>query len=290
MICLVGEQQIPNYLPIKCFSSQIDEILLVYSEKTKERAKKLKGLLERNSYSVDFIKVNAYDYRRIFEKIGEKVSQRDKEFIVNFTGGTKIMSLAAFDLARELKDFLAIYLKSEKEFVMYEFAFKDGAISKIRTQPVRETVSLDEYLEMYLGRDYKITGFSKGKGGRFEKAVTDILRNECDEVKAGIKYGGIIDIDLAIRKANIVGIAEVKSGRNACKKRALEQLNTATDRAFLGIYIKKFLIVDRDDCSKNIKDLAEARSIKIIYLPSFQRDHKISDCDKERLIDEVRTW
>lgn len=126
--------------------------------------------------------------------------------------------------------------------------------------------------------------------GRFKEAVTDIFRNECDEVKAGIKYGGIIDIDLAIRKANIVGIAEVKSGRNACKKRALEQLNTATDRAFLGIYIKKFLIVDRDDCSKNIKDLAEARSIKIIYLPSFQRDHKISDYDRRKLIDEVRTW
>jgi len=84
------------------------------------------------------------------------------------------------------------------------------------------------------------------EGGKFEEAVTDILRNECDEVKARIKYGGIIDIDLAIRKANIVGIAEVKSGRNPCKKRALEQLNTATDRAFLGMYIKKFLIVDRE--------------------------------------------
>jgi len=55
---------------------------------------------------------------------------------------------------------------------------------------------------------------------------------------------------LELQKLNLV-VTLVKNG-------ALEQLNTATDRAFLGIvYQKSFLLLIENDCSKNIKDLAK---------------------------------
>ena len=141
---------------------------------------------------------------------------------------------------------------------------------------------------MYLG-DYQITGFAKTREGAFEKAVHDVLQTHVDEVLAGVKKGGALDIDLVIRCGNRVGIAEVKTGEKARKKVGIDQLNTAGGREFLGTYTKKFLIVDMPwDTLSNLRELAQARDITVIEVPSYGMTGAISNTDQRTLARTVQ--
>ena len=54
--------------------------------------------------------------------------------------------------------------------------------------------------------------------------------------------------------------------------------------------MKKFLIVDSSwDDLTNLKELAEARNIILIELPSFRENGKLSVEDKEKLIKKIRS-
>jgi hypothetical protein len=112
-----------------------------------------------------------------------------------------------------------------------------------------------------------------------------------DEIVAGVKLGGALDIDLVLRCGNQVGIAEVKTGRKSRSKEGINQLNTAGGRAFLGIYTRKILIVDTvwDATCSNLRELAEARNVQVVELPSYLQTGALSDYDRQRLTSAVRS-
>lgn len=111
-ISLVGEQPIPNLLPLRYYRP--DLVLLVYSKFTQRAAKRFTHLIQ-NETNVSELEVDAYDIISIQEKIAgklhEQVSDTD-EVIFNITGGTKPMSLATFLVAANRQADVC-YLQSE---------------------------------------------------------------------------------------------------------------------------------------------------------------------------------
>ena len=74
-----------------------------------------------------------------------------------------------------------------------------------------------------------------------------------------------LEIYLIIRVGNQFGIAEIKTGREARRKKGINQLNTAAGRDHLGIYTKKFLFVNCYYPENNML-LAKERNIKVVEL------------------------
>lgn len=280
MICLIGEQPVPNLLPIRhCVPK---EVVLVYT-KTSERVKNnIAKVLENcrlhekevSPYNLTEVEIELRNY------LIEKGWDSD-DLIFNLTGGTKPMSLATFRLAESLKSEL-VYLQSEGgKGLLYSYNFIDNELKFKNREEIISILTIDEYLKVH-GLDYNI----KQKSELFEDLVFESLESHVCEIVKNICIGSSLEIDLLIRCGNQLAIAEVKTGKSAERKTAIDQLNTASQREFLGIYTKRFLILDRE-LGTNNSELAKAHNIQTIELLDEWKNGKLSDSNKKQLIDVV---
>lgn len=137
MIALVSEQRMQNIIPAIQKDSGIDRVVLIASreaEDTKSKfAKALNDTLEAlNEKGVESVRaksfVDAYDIeatRRIVDNELAEVAD-PSEAVVNFTGGTKCMSIGAYIAARDRKS-RALYVDTANEkIVLYQ---PDGEVA-----------------------------------------------------------------------------------------------------------------------------------------------------------------
>jgi hypothetical protein len=273
-------------LPIKYYKTA--EVLLVRTTRTNPVSERLKNVLADETL-IHLCDVEPYDMATIYRSLGNKIEVlgwKPEEIIFNLTGGTKTMAFAAYQLAfTQLTE--VFYLESEgRQSRLRRYKFENNLPNLVRDEIIPSVIMISDYLGTHLNR-YQQQDFSE----TFERVLFDVLHNEVDEIIPAIKdSSGTLDLDLVIRMANQVGIAEVKTGRKAKKKEGIDQLNTAGGRAYLGTYTKKFLIVD---CSwenlTNLSDLAEARNITVIQLPSYKDTGELSEQDKQHLIQTIKT-
>ncbi len=274
MIALVGEQPIPNLLPVR--HDRPDQVILVYTERTRRVGKRLTLLL---GDAVATLEVTPYDIMAIQRALSQLIAEREwaaADVTFNLTGGTKPMAFAAYRLAEQLgSPFL--YLQSEGgESLAYHYQFLDQGAALVKRETIPPVLNLDDYLRAHLG------SYEEGPPKwEFEIMVYAALQARVDEIKTSVKHGGALEIDLVLRCGNQVAIAEVKSGRKALGKEGIDQLNTAAEQRYLGTYTRKLLVVDRPFGSNN-RALAEAHRITIVELPSATAG-KLSDEDKEKL-------
>jgi hypothetical protein len=290
MIALVGEQPIPNLLPIRY--DKPAQVVLACTESTTEVSRRLEKVL-RGGPQVHLLLVSPFGIPATRTELENFIIHRGwnpSQMVFNLTGGTKAMAFAAYSLAEE-RHCRFLYLESEEvESRIYRYRFDQGGTALLEGEEIIPgVISLDDYLKVHLGR-YYTRGFSPTEGGKFEEIIYGVLQPVVDEIAPGIQHGGALDIDLVLRCANQVGIAEVKTGRISRTSEGIKQLNTGGRREFLGIYTKKLLIVDTawDPTLSGLKDLAEASEIKVIELPGYGQTKDLSDQDRERLVREVR--
>lgn len=283
IVSLIGQQPIPNLLPIR--QIQPDAALLVYSDFTEKAANRLANLIQ-DELEVWRLSVDAYavaDIRQaILEQLDEKQAQPE-EIIFNITGGTKPMSLAAYLVATRLgSDF--VYLQSEgKQSRLYWYIINDEESVLKKNMVLPGLITADDYLRVYVG-SYELTEFANDQyGGLFERAIHQVLERAVDEILVGAKLLGALDVDFVVRCDNQVGIIEAKTGGGL--KKGLDQLANAGGQQYLGTYTQKFLISDQvwDHTRSNLRELAEARRISVIELPSFSQTGQISDADADKL-------
>lgn len=288
MVALIGEQPIPNLLPIKY--ERPESALLVRTARTKPVSQRLEKVLKNNTL-IYFCEVDdPYSIADVYQQLSCKIDELgwlSTELVFNLTGGTKPMALAAYQVALDkMSEFL--YLESERgKSLLRRYKFEGNLATLKHEEIVPSIISIADYLSVHLD-NYQVRDFSEA----FEKVLFEILRNEVDEVIAAVKdLTGTLDLDLVVRVNNQVGIIEVKTGRKAKKKEGIDQLNTAGGRAFLGTYTKKFLIVDCSwENSTNLSELAVARNIEVIQLPSYGQTNQLSDNDKKHLIQTLKTF
>lgn len=290
MVLLVGEQPVPNLLPTRHLKP--NAAVLVHTDRTAQVAENLKALLESSIPCLPCL-VSPYKMPEILQKLQEFLSKNlaGYSLLFNLTGGTKPMALAAYNVAQRYRSPVLYFQTEGSQSLLYRYEFSEaGQIRLVEKTSLPGTITIADYLQSYVGQ-YEKTGFSKSAGGNFEQAVYQVLLSVVDEIIAGVKLGGALDVDLVLRCRNQVGIAEVKTGKKARTKEGIDQLNTAGGRAFLGIYTRKFLIVDAvwDVTLSNLRELAEARNIQVVQLPSYAQMGTLSGEDRQVLIETVQS-
>jgi hypothetical protein len=290
MICLVGEQPIPNLLPIRY--DVPTHAVLAYTEDVREVAKRLEKAL-RGNIQVYPLQVLPFDIPAIRKQLEEFITHRGwdpSQMVFNLTGGTKAMAFAGYSLAVAWGSRF-LYLQSREVLSrVYRYDFRNGMPILQRDEVIPGVITIDDYLRVHLGA-YQMKGrFDQVKGGKFEELIYSILKSAGLEVVAGVQYGGVLDIDLVVRYENQVGIIQAKTGNAAKKLEGINHLNTAGKQDFLGTYTKKLLIVGIawDHTVSHNRSIAEASDIKVIELPSYEQTGNLSDLDRDRLIREVR--
>ncbi|HIQ05244.1 MAG TPA: DUF1887 family protein [Anaerolineae bacterium] len=283
-ISLIGEQPIPNLLPIRYQPPEV--AVLVYTDLTEAAAERLKRLLPEGCRVVPCL-VCAYDIQKIvhiLQALIEKHGWTADDLLFNLTGGTKAMALAAYLVAGNHKASF-LYLQSEgKQTRLYRYEFDASGIPRVSVNRLLPgLITIDDYLRAYVD-DYQLMGFAgDDAGGLFERAIYEALEPVVDEIVAGARLLGALDVDLVVRCENQVGIIEAKTGPGV--KKGIDQLNTAGGQHYLGTYTRKMLVSDQcwDESRSNLRELAEARRIQVVELPSFHTAKRLSSEDVEQL-------
>jgi hypothetical protein len=289
MIALIGEQPIPNILPVLHYKPE--RVLLVFTERTQRVAKRLQKLLS-NAVVMDE-PVQAYniaDTELLLQSWIDTNVTQDETVVFNITGGTKLMSLPAYRLAEKMgSPFL--YLETGRRNIVYTYHFSSEKIPSITEEiELPELIDIDTYLRAHVDT-YAKGGYSREpKGAKFEKAIHEALDTEVDEVFTSVKlHGSTPEVDLVVRIGNRVGIIETKVGEAV--KKAIDQLNTAGGREYLGTFTVKFLVMGTEwnPQHTNLRALAEARQINVIELPGYNEDSGVlAPEDQQKLIKAIR--
>lgn len=103
--------------------------------------KRLNELLKVDTHDPG-IEINPFDFNDIKEKLEAFLITCNDEVIVNITGGTKIMSLAAFETVKKF-NLQSIYINSENHVL---FEFKNNEIRELKLQ---KKISINEYFYLH---------------------------------------------------------------------------------------------------------------------------------------------
>lgn len=287
IISLIGEQTIPNLLPI--LDQKPETVVLVYTERTKNEAERIKRSPSAAHYAWEPLLVAPYDIQGIAQALRELIAQHDwkaGDLLFNLTGGTKAMALAAYEVAKE-RGASFFYLQSEgRKSLAHHFSFNQGQTQLIAQREIPALITIDDYLRVYLG-NYHLRGAVKEP---FEQAIGDILRPPVvDELLPNVCLKGALEVDVVVRCGNQVGVIEAKTGGKALTKEGLDQLNTAGRQDFLGTYTQRMLVIDQswDSAHSNLRELAQAQRIMLIELPSYHATGRLSPEDTQKLQTEV---
>lgn len=282
MLCLVGEQPVPNILPIRY--CQPDAVALIHTHTTKRVSDNLAPLLKKD-YRVIPFEITAYDIlkaRNGLEKLIAAQQWRADELIFNLTGGTKPMSWAAFQLAQELSAEI-VYLQSEGgQSLLYFYRFADGELKLEKKEIAAAQLSIKDYLHAHGLTTYHL---NKRKQW-FEELIRQALEPPVvSEIISNVKLW-TLELDHVVRCETQFGIIEAKSGEGDKKKVGIDQLSTASQREFLGTFVKRFLVL-KSPLGVDNKRLADAHGIIEIVLPSADENEGLSEEDKHLLIEIV---
>lgn len=285
LLSLIGEQPIPNLLVHQHLKPGKD--ILLYTDRTKPVAERLAKIL----FDAVPQKLHAseYDLPAMQAELTQLLTP-EQDVVVNLTGGTKLMAIAAYTVAQACQ-FSHVYLRTEgKKSRLYRYADNQSTNEVLPT-----LLTLEQYLRAFLP-DYKLdTQQTSGKA--FEDAIAHALEADGLEVLQGIrpaKVGDQIEIDLAFRLGNQVGIAEVKLGdtEGDSIKKGLDQLKMAGGPEYLGTYTVQFLITGRPlkaELNRQMKTLAGTRNVTMIELSEFNKTREnLPKPVAERLCRDIR--
>lgn len=291
MVCLVGEQPVPNLLAVRHF--QPKEVVLAFTNRVKPTVERLSRALKVGC-EVHSLPVSEYDLdvtQSALEAFAAARGWKADEIVFNLTGGTKLMALAAHRLAETWRcPFIYVESEEHPDGQAHRYEFVPAGKLRRTSERIRPgLLSLDDYFKVHLGTAPLKNRFDPGLGGLFEQAVMEALRPAVDEVQPGIQHLGTLDFDLSFRIGNQVGVAELKLTEKAeLNIGGFAQLSLRTHREMLGTYTRRFLIVSAAGISPNLSDLAEALDMALIQLPGFWAAKALTTDNREHLVEKVR--
>jgi hypothetical protein len=284
MVALVGGQTLPNILPILHYKPLYT--LFVYTSTTSKQYKNLKTVLEKKKFNVYGIETDPYDISAIVKKLSDSLTdmatQLSQPLVFNLTGGTKSMSLAAYQVALE-RSAPVIYLQSEKgQSSIDHYVWRNHQLSRQQQENLPEYLDLHDVLELHLGPQKDEAGKDVWKvdksidptnqGLLLELAIEKTLRGHGYEVLRAVKgKNNNLDVDVMIRYQNHIGIVEAKAGENGAPQTldGIKQLSLAM--RYLGsIYTKQFFVINGkpSDAQRAMCDILR---IHIVSLPHYKR-------------------
>lgn len=144
LVSLVSEQTIPNIELIREFSKDIDALLFITTKSMEDRGNRDWILNVVNIDSINVLEpviVNPFSFEDIENKLSDVINDEDF-YIINLTGGTKVMSLAVYDFFK-LVNAEMYYLTGRSQYIK---------VHPGRSKPVVELktkISLKDYMIGY---------------------------------------------------------------------------------------------------------------------------------------------
>lgn len=145
IFCLVSRQAMANVLPVLMF--QPKSVVLFTTPEEKQCADNLEKLFRSKGIKIKRNDgLNAYDYIKFKDAVKSELEKTEGDVILNVTGGTKLMALAAYEAFAE-KDKKIFYCNTENKQIIHLFP-------KLSTEPLTLSLSVKDYLISY---GYEIT-------------------------------------------------------------------------------------------------------------------------------------
>jgi hypothetical protein len=185
LISLLSEHLLPNYLLAKELAGQYDRHVFITTQRMGEQGMTARfcNALKIDEQEVQIIAVSEDDLPDARAKLDKCNFSKDDRYIVNLTGGTKIMSIAAF---QNFFKYDALY---------YYVPIGVNRIENVRTGedfPLNYRVNVEEYLSLY-GLTFTAENANRiqdTKGAEFEAYITNRIKSE-KGVKNGHIYRGV---------------------------------------------------------------------------------------------------
>lgn len=271
MIALVGEQPLPNFLPVRHYHPS--DVLLIYTAKTRQKYEYLKVTLQKE-VNVYGLETDAYDIPVIARALNEEISKIaaliSQPLVFNLTGGTKTMSLAAYQVAQQ-RNAPMMYVQSEgKHTCVYHYIWEHQQLRSTGKELLPECIMLKDVFDLYLGpENWQERGSGNTEGSPFEDALAATLRTHGYEVMIGVRtMNGQIDVDIAVRSGNQYGIIEAKMGEVGRSLNGIKQLSTAV--RLLGTYSQTFYVITVPPQPAHTA-ITDASNIQVVSLPGYDR-------------------
>jgi len=287
LVSLVGEQPIPNLLPLWQFADYA-EVQFVASARTLSVAKQLKAAIEKDAALshlrvLKTLKVRPYDIGDARKQIAAalvKYQEQGKTPHLNLSGGTKLMSLAALQAAYGSGVNLMYVCTEENQII---WLASDG--SEQKRQEIRVKIQVEQYLNAH-GLEIERQPVSPyaapapKEGDELEEQVYLRLMESCrfDDVRRNVKickrngskqvrnevdvvvtYNGRLAV-ISCKSGNV----ESESGRESYR-RAIYELSAISRREAAGIYCGKVLVSSQAQLPQAVRERAVESGVKLVY-------------------------
>ncbi len=321
MISLIGEQTVPNVVPLLHYSKLhgVERSILVHSGSLTDRCGWIEGVVRSKSPASEQqqLLISGYDLAAATKQLKALVEAGIKQqgwqisdLVFNFTGGTKIMALALYGLATTFGCEAVYYQTDDQDdpgrgpriqsYITCNGELLASDISPLEVLDIESyfaahglTVSVPQTdprakLEQNI-RNAKDAGSRRGY--QFEVAVYDALLPVASELMLGVTFPGFTsDIDLVVRLDNLVGVVQLKSGGEANGLKGIEQTTLFSGVPY-GTYTKRLII---DDGAANVQDKhaehIKKQNIKRCRISPYNPATGISDVEglREQVIAALR--
>ncbi|WP_053959480.1 Card1-like endonuclease domain-containing protein [Sulfobacillus thermosulfidooxidans] len=114
-VCLLSDHLLPNVIPV--IQAPPQRVILLYTPNNKERVQRFRQATESVPTEIIEKQVHPYQYAQT-QRICDEILEQFPNAILNVTGGTKIMALAAFDRFRHNHRPI-IYVDSDSQRILY---------------------------------------------------------------------------------------------------------------------------------------------------------------------------
>ena len=189
LVSILSEHLLPNFLLAKEYTGKYNQHIFITTSRMSENniASRLCNVLEVEKELVKVIEVLEDDLPDIQCKLKKENFNRNDKYLVNLTGGTKIMSIAVFQH----------FFKYDTEFFYVPIATnKIENVSSGKSSPLNYRINVPEYLSLY-GLSIAVSNLKNtqnvSKGEMFENFVFDCIRkaknlySEKNQIAQGVK-------------------------------------------------------------------------------------------------------
>jgi len=300
LMCLIGEQPIPNLLPILHLRPKQVVLVVTAHPGSIKVANALMALMQESDILAFRISLTKeYSIEETFAELIQLLAEQSlSPTCINLTGGTKAMALAAFQLA-QMRNLPIYYLESNQRSPnqLYQNTISERIATRQRIETIKQEITLEQFIRAF---GYKLS--YKEPSDLLEQVVCKAIEEfGLFEMKTGIQIDAKknTDIDIMLRHGNSFAMIEVKklvwdevcdSCRKEMKpkpKQALEQIVTISEQRLFGTYTIRLAVFhckeNQQDRLDGIREMANLLNAKFILLHDPYDSGVLSQKDHERL-------
>ena len=247
LVSLVSDQTIPNVQLIKLLNTEITDYFFISTKGMEDKGTR-KWIENACHINGERIEVNQFSFADIEAKLSEYDFEKYDKIVVNLTGGTKIMTLVAYDFFKNRGADIYYITGLNNEYIKI-FPVKKNSISSFP-----DSITLEEYLTSYgfTVKKSPLSGVSFEKTEKLFKAYAAVNFMDYSEAVRLInsKRGKVLKGDDFLVVASFLEAIRFEPETAGClSKKETKYLSGDWFEEYVGLRIKKELnLLDEDIC------------------------------------------